>query len=316
MSPRRRGALLLLGLLALPACAWLRAQPLAAVAHPALDELSGMTRSLVTDRWLWAINDSGGGQKLFRLGLDGGDGGVIDIPEVRNFDWEDISAFHWQGQPALLIGDIGDNYASKKLRSLHAVRDPGVDGRHAEWLWSLHYRYSDGPRDAEAMAVDPVSGDILIISKRDRPPQVYRLPMPDRAPEPGSKQVAGYVGTVQHLPPPNPLDLADHPIFGFLRDWPTALSFAPDGRFAVVTTYKDAYLYRREPGEGWGETFGRRPLLIDLPQWKQTEAGTVTADGQRFCAGSEQRAGFGCFDLPQGPPPPGPGTGRIPGRPS
>ena len=83
-----------------------------------------------------------------------------------------------------------------------------------------------------------------------------------------------------------------------LRDWPTALDISPDGSLAVVTTYKDAYVYRRKPGERWAETFARPPQVLNLPQWKQTEAGTVTADGQWFCAGSEQRAGFACVAMP------------------
>ena len=289
---------LLLAASLLSACSYLRAQPLDAVANPELDELSGLTRSLASDDWLWAHNDSGDRARLFRLGLDGSDGGTVEVPNALAIDWEDIATFRWRGQPALLIGDIGDNYARRQAVTLYAIRDPGPKAAAADWLWSINVRYPGGPRDAEGLAVDPVSGDILILSKRERPPELFRIAMPAEPPAPGTVIEAEKLGPVLHLPKPTAVDLADDPKFGMLRDWPTALDISPDGSLAVVTTYKDAYLYRREPGERWAESFARPPQVLDLPQWKQTEAGTVTADGKWFCAGSEQRAGFACVAMP------------------
>ncbi|ROH93791.1 hypothetical protein ED208_04510 [Stagnimonas aquatica] len=302
LSPSRRWPQLLLAVsLQLSACAYLRAQPVDAVANPELDELSGLSRLLATDDWLWGHNDSGDRARLFRVGFDGSDGGVVEVPGAKAVDWEDIAAFSWRQQPALLIGDIGDNYALRRSVSLYAVADPGANGDRAPLLWSLQFRYPDGPRDAEGLAVDPVSGDILILSKRERPPKLYRLAMPSQAPEHGQILSAEPVGTVLHLPKPTPADLADDPKYGFLRDWPTALDLAPDGSYAVVGTYKDAYLYRRQPGDSWAAMFARPPQTIDLPQWRQTEAGTISADGRLYCAGSEQRAGFACLPLPAPP---------------
>ena len=269
--------------------------------------MAGLSRSLASDDWLWAHNDSGDRARLFRVGLDGGDGGIVAVPGVKAGDWEDIAAFRWRGQLALLIGDIGDNYAVRRSVKLHAVSDPGAVGSTASLLWTLRFRYPEGPRDAEGLAVDPVTGDILILSKRDRPPRLYRLAMPDDVPTPDRTLTAEPVATVMHLPKPTLADLADDPKYGFLRDWPTALDFAPDGSYAVVGTYKDAYLYRRQPGDSWATMFARPPQTIDLPQWRQTEAGTISADGRLYCAGSEQRAGFACLPLPEPPvghPPP------------
>jgi hypothetical protein len=296
-SRRRPLALGLAALLLAPGCAYLRARPREAVANAELEELSGLTRSLATDRWLWAHNDSGDRPRLFRVGLDGSDGGEVAVPGALAVDWEDIAAFRWQGQAALLIGDIGDNQGRREAVTLYALRDPGAVGQAAPVLWRLDLRYPGGPRDAEGLAVDPLHGDILILSKRQRPPHLFRVPMPSAPPAPGTAVEAEDLGPVLHLPAPTALDLADDPRFGSLRDWPTAFDISPDGRFAVVTTYKDAYLYRREPGESWSETFARAPEALGLPQWRQTEAGTITADGKQFCAASEQRAGFACLPL-------------------
>ena len=296
LSPRR-GFVLLLGTLCVSACAYLRAAPPPAVANAELDELSGLARSLATDDWLWAHNDSGDAARLFRVGLDGSDGGVVAVPQAVNIDWEDLATLRWQGEPALLIGDIGDNLAQRKAITLYAVRDPGARGESAALLWQLNVRYPDGPRDAEGLAVDPTTGDILILSKRERPPVIYRVALPPATPAPGAVVTAERLGPVLHLPVPNAADLADDPKYGWLRDWPTALDIAPDGSSAVVTTYKDAHRYHRAPGEGWAAAFARKPEHIDLPQWKQTEAGGFTADGQHFCAASEQRAGMACVPL-------------------
>ncbi|MES2683305.1 MAG: hypothetical protein V4650_07255 [Pseudomonadota bacterium] len=294
---RRRLLFLLLALL-IPACAYLRAAPEAVLANAELEELSGLTRSLATDDWLWAHNDSGDSARLFRVGGDGSDGGVVEVPDTLAIDWEDIATLRWQGQPALLIGDIGDNAAKRAAITLYAVRDPGAKGGSAPLLWQLNVRYPDGPRDAEGLAVDPLTGDILILSKRERPPVVYRVALPDAPPKPGAVVVAEKLGPVLHLPKPNALDLSEDPLYGLLRDWPTAFDIAPDGLSAIVTTYKDAHRYRRLAGESWAQAFAQMPERIDLPQWKQTEAGGLTADGLRFCAGSEQRAGFACMTLP------------------
>lgn len=295
---RRRVALLLLVLL-IPSCAYLRAAPRTAVANTELKELSGLTRSLATDEWLWAHNDSGDTARLFRVGLDGSDGGVVDVPQATHIDWEDIATLRWQGEPALLIGDIGDNNAQRPAITVYAVRDPGAGGTTAPLLWQLNVRYPNGPRDAEGLAVDPLNGDILILSKRERPPVVYRLPMPMHTPEPGAVVTAERLGPVLHLPAPTGIDLADDPVYGLFRDWPTAFDIAPDGLSAIVTTYKDAHRYVRRADEGWELAFARKPQRIKLPQWKQTEAGGTTQDGTRFCAGSEQRAGFACVKLPR-----------------
>lgn len=293
----RRGAALLLLALLVPACASLRAAPGRALANPELEELSGLAHSLATHNWLWGHNDSGDTPRLFRVGLDGSDGGSVEVPQALAIDWEGIATFRWQDQPALLIGDIGDNLAQRRAITLYAVRDPGATGHGAPLLWQLNVRYPDGPRDAEGLAVDPFDGSILILSKRQRPPVVYRVALPATPPPPGAVVTAERLGPVLHLPAATAIDLSEDPLYGLLRDWPTALDIAPDGLSAIVTTYKDAYRYRRSAGESWAQAFAAEPQRIDLPQWKQTEAGAYTADGQHFCAGSEQRAGFACIPL-------------------
>jgi hypothetical protein len=289
-TPRLR-LLLLAGLIAaIPACAYLRTHEHAAVENPTLTELSGLAASPSGGDWYWGHNDSGNPPQLFRLSTTGQDLGVVMVEGVENRDWEDITDFLWQGQPALLIGDIGDNWATHDSVRLIAVPEPKPGQTRVKPFWTLEVFYPGGPRDAEGLGVDRQTGEILILSKRERPPAIFRVAMPSTVPT--SPVVAERLGPVLHIPSPTVLDLIDDPYFGFLRNWPTALSIAPSGHFAVVTTYKNAYRYEHVEGEPWQASFARKPVTIKLPQFPQTEAGGISNDEHWLLVGSEQRGGL------------------------
>lgn len=259
------------------------------VQAPALVELSGLAVSHADDTLLWAHNDSGDGPNLFRVGFDGADLGRVRIDGAKAVDWEDIATFDWQGAPAILVGDVGDNFARRDHVTLYAVADGGRLG-DTHLLWKLDLRYPDGPRDCEAVAVDPVDGMILLLSKRDLPNRLYAVPMPAVAPPPDAPPlVPRFLGTVETLPQPTLDELPNAPFFGMLSGLPTALDISRDGRFAVVTTYGDAYRYVRRAGEPWIATFARTPERIRLPRLRQTEAGAITADGRSLFVSTEGR---------------------------
>src|SRR5262245_51670088 len=133
------------------------------VANPDLDELSGLAVSRADPQVLWGHNDTGGGNVLFRFGADGADFGSVHVKGARATDWEDIAAFEQDGTPALLVADTGDNLRARAQLVLYAVRDPGRDGA-AELLWRLPFSFPDGARDCEAVAVDEVAREILLVS--------------------------------------------------------------------------------------------------------------------------------------------------------
>lgn len=251
----------------------------------ALDESSGLALSLLDPQILWSHNDSGGLPALYRVGLQGEDLGRVDVPLAMNFDWEDIAAFRYHGAPALLIGDVGDNYSIRDEVSVYAVADPGRSNR-TQLLWKLAFQYEDGPRDCEALAVDPVSGDILLISKREQPPALYRLPLPDAPPT--RPAIAKRIATLPQIPRAGGADFKNHPIAYAYLSMPTALDISRDGRFAVVITPKDAYLYLRRGAESWARTFARLPRTIAQPWLPQTEGGAISADGRWLYISSER----------------------------
>ena len=88
-------------------------------------------------------------------------------------DWEDIAWDRGATDPPrpahLYLGDIGDNG-----RNRPEITDPprrrarpgsARSARAVTGDLALHLRYPDGPHDAEALMVDPDSGDLVIVTK-------------------------------------------------------------------------------------------------------------------------------------------------------
>ena len=258
------------------------------LANPDLDELSGLAVSHADATLLWGHNDTGGGKRLYRIGPSGEDLGSVRIAGVESSDWEDIAAFDDAGGPALLIADTGDNFMLRSWPVLYAVRDPGRSGAPA-LLWRLDFRFPDGAHDVEAMAVDPVDRAILLVTKRETPPRLYRLALPERAP--AVRPTAEFLGEVAGLPPAPTLRQRLAELGASLRDSPAALDVSRDGLTAVLVTGRHAYVYRRGPGAGWAHTFARAPVAVPLPALKQIEAAALSPDGRELFVGSEGRPG-------------------------
>jgi hypothetical protein len=262
------------------------------LANPDLDELSGLAVSRADATLLWGHNDTGGGQRLFRVGLDGADLGSVHVDGAQSSDWEDIAAFEDAGGPALLIADTGDNFALRSWPALYAVRDPGRRGKPV-LLWRLDFRFPDGARDCEAVAVDPVDRVILLVSKRDARPRLYRLALPagPTPARPAAPLTAEFIGEVAGVPPPPGLGRRLAAPLARFNDSPTALDISRDGRTAVLVTPRNAYVYRRETGMDWARALGQPPAVVPLPRIDQIEAVALSADGRELFVGSEGRPG-------------------------
>lgn len=249
-----------------------------------IDEASGLAVSRRDANLLWLHNDSGGAASLFAIDTRGRGQRSVDIEGARNVDWEDLDAFTLDGVPRLLIADVGDNNAVRPAVQLYWVEEPVAETNVAA-ASVLTLVYPDGPRDVEGVAVDAAARQVYLLSKRDAPPRLYRVALDMSATTPVT---AEYLGTVTSIPPPTTDDLQADPEFGQYRSQPTAMSVSADGRRIVVTTYKDSYLYRRSGDEAWIDALNRTPEVIDVPQFRQTEAAGVTVDGRTLFVASEQ----------------------------
>lgn len=263
--------------------------------HPDLVESSGLARSQVTaDRW-WTHNDSGSSAVLYALERDG------DTPSVRafplryglNIDWEDLSSFVRNGRAHLLVADVGDNWALRGSVALHWVEEPQDLASQGDLgpVFTRLFDYPDGPRDVEAVAVEPQSAQVYLISKRDDPPRLYRLSLEGQAPPVVNRAVS--LGTLK-LPTS---------ARGRRGRWITALDIDARGRRAAVLSLEAVYLYDRRADEGWETAFSRPPQVIRLPPLAQAEAVALTAAGDALVVSSEGRP-MPLLVLQLSPPPP------------
>lgn len=268
---------LLAAALTAAACASSAASPV--LQARGLDELSGL-QAAHRHAGFWGHNDSGDTARLFRIGSAGEDLGTVAVHGAGAVDWEDLAGFTAaDGTPMLLIADVGDNQAVRRSVTLYALPEPGPEAVSVDVAWSLRFRYPDGPRDAEAVAVTPArpghASEVLILSKRDRPPRLYRLPLAASADE---AIVAEFLTELRSLP-----------AGAGIPDQPTAMDLSMDGRSLLVLTYQRVFLWRRIGDEPWAEAMARAPEQLDRPALRQAEAITLLADGRRYAVSSEQR---------------------------
>lgn len=261
--------------LALAACAGSSDLPFPENAHrvqdTALSEMSGLVASHRQPGVLWSINDSGSFPRLYRLGERGEALGRVRVTGAWLHDTETLARWRGEGHDWLLIGDVGDNKARRDHVVVHAVAEPATAATRAPIAWSLRFRYPDGPRDAEGIAVDQQRGDLLVLSKRDEPPRLYRVPLAAR--DDDEVAVAEYLGS----PAPD-----------IIRGAVTGLDLGDDGRELVVLTYHGLYVWRRGGDEPWATVLARAPVAVERPAMAKAEAMALAPGGDRILVGSEK----------------------------
>lgn len=248
----------------------------------ALDEASGLAASSRNDRYLWSLNDSGGTNHLHLLDAEGKDHGKIELKGSTNIDWEDIDSFTYRGKPYLLVADVGDNAEARETCALYIVPEPPLpaEGKRLSGAvtpaWKIVFRYEDGPRDCESVAVHPQSGKILLLSKRAKPPALYQLPLAS----PGNKVPTATL--VAHTPagsfPGSILPFSNQP---------TGMAINTAGTLAAAVTYHRVVLFPRQPNESWAVAFSRKPILLKPHSLPQAESITFSKDGKTLTLISE-----------------------------
>jgi hypothetical protein len=257
-----------------------------------ITEASGMAASRRHSGVLWIINDSGDAPVVYAVNMQGAHLGRVRIRNAQNVDWEDLAAFRLDDAAMLLIADFGDNHARREENDLYIVREPDIAeaaDRHeisVDWHRRVRFVYEDGPRDCEAVAVDPENNQILLLTKRTVPPVLYSLPL--RTEKQQTVLVARRVAVMQHLRPPEDAPAVRGLRFEKLRSQPTAMDISPDGSEIAILTYGDGYLYRRPAHTGGSNAFRNPPQWMRMPSLRQAEALCYSADGQSLFVTSEQ----------------------------
>lgn len=244
-------------------------------------EASGIAVSRRVPDGIWIHNDSGDAARLFLLGSDGQRRATVRVAGQEPFDWEDICSFERDGRPWLLIADVGDNGhvrgASQPECRLILIREPELTEQRLRSSPELtvqadaviRIRYPGGPVNCESVAVDPVAGEILLVTKTDPfSCRLFRLPLSLTSP---SAPV-----TVEPLASP-------------AVPFATGMDVSPDGRQLAIVTMTNAAIVRRQPDESWSAAMQKPATVLELPAQPQCEAVCFSADARSILVTSEFR---------------------------
>ena len=250
-----------------------------------LSEVSGLAASHRHDGVLWLHDDGDNPPRLFAVNDRGGRLATFRIEGVTKTDWEDIATFELDGKRYLLIADTGDNGGLRRTLQLHVVEEPDtLRNARLKPAWSIAFRWPDGARDCEAVAVDARRGEILLVSKKRQPPELFSLPL---RPPAGELLTAQRLATLNGMPAPDPERLKHAPERAKLDGQVTAASMSPDGAMLAVMTYRYLLLYPRYGDGNWADAVSGRPRTSVLPWLPQAEALGWAADGRSLYATGE-----------------------------
>ncbi len=252
-----------------------------------LEEMSGLAPSQNHKDVLWVINDGGNGEKLIAMRTDASRIATFTLKGVKNIDWEDLASFKLDGKNYILISDTGDNGGIRKSLQIYVFEEPKVlsDGQTLEPAWSFDFVWPDGARDCEAVAVDVAKSEILLISKKRVPPELFSLPL-----KPVAKNViAVKIGELPGITQPDTTELEKNPVYGRYRSQVTAADLSPNGRVLVVLNYHSVYFYVRDAAGSWTKALSSKPYSFSFPWLPQAEAITFNREGDAIYIGSEQR---------------------------
>lgn len=254
------------------------------ITNGELDEISGLAASHVHDGVLWTINDSGNPARLLAINRRGRLLARFEVRGARNIDWEDLASFTLQGKHYLLVADTGDNGGKRKDIVLHVFEEPAtLDDGDLTPAWTIRARWPDGPRDCEAVAVDAAAGQVLLVSKKRNPPDLFTLPL---AKSRGVRE-ARRIGRLAGVPQASAELRRNDPKLARLFAQVTAADLSPDGRTLAVLTYGSVLFYRRAPDEDWRIAVARMPEAHDVPLIPQAEALAWSAGGAGLYATGE-----------------------------
>ncbi len=256
------------------------------IADPTLDEASGLVASRGHREVIWAHNDGNERPGLFALGADGADLGLHPLMIDGVVDVEDIALLSGPDGDEVLLGDIGDNGASRASIRIYrfAEPDPAEPAPIAD-VQVLEYRYPDRAHNAEVLLVDETNRRIVIVTKEQRredgipadfgptaPSFVFEGPL-DVVDGNGPTELTAVgmldtplLETRTGADPPHPITTLG---FGGV---PTGGDVSIDGALVAVRTYETIWVWPRQTGVSVAEALQSDPCQARIAAEIQGEA--------------------------------------------
>ncbi|MEX1253765.1 MAG: PE family protein, partial [Dehalococcoidia bacterium] len=268
---------------------------LATVASADLVEISGIAASWGQDGVLWAHNDSGDSARVFAMGTDGAHLGTYTLVGAQATDWEDMAMGPGpqEGVQYLYLADMGDNGAARPEVVVYRVPEPPVSAggtptaAEVPDAEALTLRYPDRAHDAETLLVDPVSGDIVIVTKElVQPSLIFRAPGTIDGSAPATLEQVGEIDftaldSQAVIPAEAPAIVRGAPFL------PTGGDVSPAGDAVAIRTYGTVWVWDRPEGASLAEALAGVPCEAPSVIEPQGEALAFDSDGRGYITVSE-----------------------------
>jgi hypothetical protein len=253
------------------------------VSIPALNECSGLVASRNNANVLWTHNDSGDSARLFALDTQGRLLGTYNLTGAANTDYEDlaIGPGPLTNVSYLYVGDIGDNGEGRSNIRVYQIPEPAVHSRQytnpptlgVKGVRAITLEYPDDAHNAESLFIDPLTGDLFIVTKEVTTSRVF-----------STTQAALNSGT--------------NVVLTFVRnltfDIPSAADISPTGREIIIRQEDFARLWTRTDGQTVSNALAGTPVTIPVigtPMEFNGEAVAFDANGNGYYTLSEILSG-------------------------
>lgn len=239
-----------------------------------LNEISGMDISQINKDVFWLHNDSGDSAQIFAIDNKGKHLGKFSLQNIENRDWEDISVGPGpiDSQSYIYIGEIGDNEAIYDVKYIYRFKEPQINFDKVPYdsiiqdVETIAYKYPDGPRDAETLMIDPLTMNLIIVSKREESVHVYVLLFPQNT---DSINI--------------PKQIATLPITQV-----TGGDISNSGKKIIMKNYDTIYYWLRKPGQSLQDAFSQHPDHLTYIVEPQGEAICWSNDEKDYFTLSEE----------------------------
>ena len=246
---------------------------LATIDHESITEISGVAASWRNAGLLWMHND-GAPYETYLVGTDGAVWATFSFATQID-DYEDIAIGPGPVAGASYVygGEIGDNLILRTEIRVFRFEEPRlqapVAGVMAAGETVITLQYPDGPHDAEGLLVDPISGDLFVVTKENDAFRAYK-----------ATQAQMNAGAVVQLA------LAASGNFGPV----SGAAVSPNGSLIALRHEEEARLWRRREGESVEAALMRaseRIPVIGEPIEPNGEGITFTLDSRGYYTMSE-----------------------------
>lgn len=244
---------------------------IAQIEEKFIDETSGMAVSRRFPELIYVHNDSDGSPEIYVLDTLGKYRGKLQLEGVVNRDWEDLAMGPGPnaGEPYLYVGDIGDNFSKYEELIIYRFPEPRELRKEMRVVpEKITLRYPDGAKDAETLLIDPISGDLYVLTKRNARNTLYKASAADLYDE----------NTV---------------LLEKVMELPVTLSvggdISADGLQVIIKNYWVVYYWEKEPGTPLEECLLQKPRLLPYDPEPQGEALAFSPDGNSYFTLSEKK---------------------------